>query len=278
MLDFGYNTGAGGSIPTYYHALVGGLTDFFNPLQAVVDTTGTVVGLQPNINALGLAPVAAPYQGPLHVIGGISTGSLNANLDFAFRPFPQTVTVGYSTDSAGQHVTYADKYTGETDLSAGIQLTSGTSTTNLNARIDRLPQNIAINMNNAGPANSGSVDFISTPNSGTLPDVGMQLSTTNSTPGVRPLNALLNIDALPAVLHADWSLPPGGPASANFCAPAAPSSTPCTAPQGAGIGSMQAQVTNYAPGTSSIVPYISPTSSSSSTSKRSGQIPPTRTC
>src|SRR5580692_11036957 len=35
VLDFGYNTGAGGSIPTYYHALVGGLTDFFNPLQAV---------------------------------------------------------------------------------------------------------------------------------------------------------------------------------------------------------------------------------------------------
>jgi hypothetical protein len=93
VLTFGYDTGAGGSIPTYYHALVNGLTSFFNPLQAVVDTTGTIVGLQPNINELGLAPVAAPYQGPLHVIGGISTGSLNANLNFAFRPFPRTVTV-----------------------------------------------------------------------------------------------------------------------------------------------------------------------------------------
>ena len=38
---------------------------------------------------------------------------------------PNTVTVGYGTDSAGQHITYAHSYTGQTDLSAGIQLTSG---------------------------------------------------------------------------------------------------------------------------------------------------------
>jgi hypothetical protein len=253
VLTFGYNTGAGGTIPTYYHALIDGLSDFFNPLQAVVDTTGTVVGLQPNINELGLAPVAAPYQGPLHVIGGISTGSFNANLDFAFRPFPRTVTVGYSTDSAGQHITYADSYTGPVDLSAGIALTSGTSTTNLNARIDRLPQTMAIDVANGGPTNSGSIDLRSTP-SGRLPDFGATLSTTS--PGARPLNAVLSIDALPAVMHAEWSLPPGGPAHAAFCAPAAPSSTPCTAPQGAGIGSIQAQVTNYAPGGSTIVPYV----------------------
>jgi hypothetical protein len=252
-LAFGYDTGVGGTIPTYYHALVGGLDTFFNPLQAVVDTTGTVVGLQPNINALGLAPVAAPYQGPLHVIGNLSTGSTTANLDFGFRPFPRTVTVGYSTDSAGQHVTYADSYGGQVDLSGGIQITNGASTTNLNTRIDRLPQNLAIDFNNGTAANSGSVDFTSTPN-GRLPDVGLTLATT--APGARPLNANISIDALPAVMHADWSLPPAGPAQASFCAPAAPSPTPCTAPQGAGIGSIQAQVTNYAPGGSPLVPYV----------------------
>ncbi len=252
-LSFGYDTGVGGSIPTYYHALVGGLTSFFNPLQAVVDTTGTIVGLQPNINGLGLAPVAAPYQGPLHIIGGISTGSTNANLDFGFRPFPRTITVGYGTDSSGQHVTYADSYPGQVDLSGGIQITNGSSTTNLNTRIDRLPQTLALDFNNGTAGNSGSVDFRSTPN-GRLPDVGLTLSTT--APGTRPLNANVSIDALPAVMHAEWSLPPGGPSHAAFCAPAAPSASPCTAPQGAGIGSIQAQVTNYAAGASPIVPYV----------------------
>ena len=253
VLKFGYNTGIGGTIPTYFHAVVGGLTSFFNPLQAVVDTTGTVLGLQPNINGLGLAPVAPPYQGPLHVIGGITSGSNSTNLDFAFRPFPQTATVGYSTDSAGQHFTYADAYSGQVDLTASATSVSSTSTSNFSARVDRLPQSLAIDYANGGAQNTGSVDLRSTP-SGRLPDVGLTIATTST--GARPLNADLNISALPPVMHADWSLPPGGPAHAAFCAPAAPSSTPCSSPQGAGIGSIQGQVTNFAPGASSIVPYV----------------------
>ncbi|HEY1827264.1 MAG TPA: hypothetical protein VGF87_04550, partial [Acidimicrobiales bacterium] len=257
VLDFGYDTGKGGSIPTYYHALVGGLQNFFNPLQAVVDTTGTIVGLQPNINALGLAPVADPYQGPLHVIGALSTPSTTANLDFGFRPFPGTVTLGYGTDSAGQHVTYADTDKGQVDLSGNISLSGGGSTTTIDSRIDRLPQNLAMTFNtaNTNTSTAGTVDMTSSQN-GRLPDVGLLLSSTS--PGARPLNANVSIDGLPPVLHGDWSLPQNGPgaASANFCAPAAPSSSPCTAPQGAGIGAIQASITNYAPGTSPIVPYV----------------------
>ncbi|HVU74031.1 MAG TPA: hypothetical protein VHE83_13790 [Mycobacteriales bacterium] len=251
-LTFGYDTSQGGSIPTYFHTIVGGLTSFFNPLQAVVDTTGTVVGLKPNINGLGLAPVAAPYQGPLHVIGDINAGGTDANLDLGFRPFPSTVNVSYGTDSSGQHITYGHSYTGQVELNAGIKLASSTSTTTVNARVDRLPKSLAMDLNSGGQ-NSGTVDLRASQN-GRLPDVGLNVATTAA--GQRPLNANVSIDALPSVLHGEWSLPTGGPAKAAFCAPAAPSATPCTAPQGAGVGVIQARVTNYAANAAPFTPYV----------------------
>src|SRR5579885_1866783 len=38
--SFGYDTGEGGSIPMHWKATVGGLQNFFNPVEAVVDTEG----------------------------------------------------------------------------------------------------------------------------------------------------------------------------------------------------------------------------------------------
>src|SRR5262249_438620 len=149
------------------------------PLQAVVDTTGTVIGLQPNFNGLGLAAVSPPYQGPLHVIGAVSSGPSSANLDFAFKPFPYTATIGYGDDNAGKHTSYAHPHHGAVDLNAAVQLADGAGHTSLNARVDRLPQALSLDYADRG-ANSGAVDLAAKQN-GRLPDVGVDVTRTPTT-------------------------------------------------------------------------------------------------
>ena len=134
---FGYDTSPGGSIPQYWKATVAGLDKMFNPVQAVIDTTGQQLGLHPGISDFRLGPIAAPYQGPLAIIGGFEQGATKAAIELAYRPFPNAVQVTYGTDSAGQHITYAHGVDTEVDLTSKLNLTTATGSTN--ARRARRP-------------------------------------------------------------------------------------------------------------------------------------------
>lgn len=111
----------GGSIPPSFEATVGGLTEFFNPLQAVVETkTG---------NAQGKDDPMVWYEGPLDVVFGLGQTdgggqlpellpgphpTLVENLDarLAYEPWPDAVYVRYQDGElegrgGGQHLDYA---------------------------------------------------------------------------------------------------------------------------------------------------------------------------
>ena len=74
-MRFGYDTGPGGSIPPAYKALVGGIQNLFNPVQAVIDTTGGLLeGLDPKLPDLGLSPQSSAYEGPLSTFFSLDNG------------------------------------------------------------------------------------------------------------------------------------------------------------------------------------------------------------
>src|ERR1043165_5860604 len=114
--------------------------------------------------------LVGPYQGPLTIIGGFQQGPTNANIELAYRPFPNAVQVTYGTDATGQHITYAHGVDSEVDLTSRLNLTTATGTTNVTARVDRLPRAIALDIGNS--TSGGSLTYRSTPN-GRLPDVGV---------------------------------------------------------------------------------------------------------
>src|SRR3546814_20414907 len=59
VVRFGSDTGLGGSIPTRFKAVLGGLEGFFNPLTAVVDPTGGYVVTNPNPPRPRLGPASS---------------------------------------------------------------------------------------------------------------------------------------------------------------------------------------------------------------------------
>ena len=246
-VTFGYDTGTGGSIPESYSAVLGGLNNFFNPLEAVIDTTGTNLGVTTGIHGFGLDNVAAPYQGPLTVLGGVSvTGQQTANFSLNYRPFPKAVDITYGTDSHGQHITHTDGVLSPVDLTATGTLTQtvsgGQSVTNLTARVDRLPRSIGLDI---GPAvnGGGSIDWHSR-SAGRPPDAIVALS--NTQPNQPPLNANISVEALPAVMHGEWQIAPNGlPGHALFTA------------SGQGIGAVEAFIDNYAGTPIKLVPFVS---------------------
>ena len=245
-VKFGYDTGVGGSIPENFTALVGGLNNFFNPIDAVIDTTGDNLGVNTGINGYGLNNVAAPYQGPLHVIAGVNlAGQQNADIDLGYRPFPKTVEVTYGTDSAGQHITYTHGVLSQVDLTTNVVLSQmvagGQSVTSLSARVDRMPRSLKVDI---GPMSggSGSINW-QTRSDGRPPDVGVQLS--NTAPNVAPLNANLNVEGLPAVMHGEWTIGPNGiPGHAAFTA------------SGQGIGAVEAYINNFAGSPTKLQPWV----------------------
>ena len=85
ILRFGYDTAQGGSIPQSFRAVLNGLQDFFNPLEAVVDTKG---GLLNNADTPFIF-----YEGPLTLIAGIEQASFKADAELAYKPFPDAVRV-----------------------------------------------------------------------------------------------------------------------------------------------------------------------------------------
>ena len=152
------------------------------------------------------------------------------------------VHLKYGTDVNGSNVRYIPGELPEVDLNTKLNIQDGLHKTVMNARVDRMPRKVSLDLG-AGGANSGSADYHAS-SDGRLPDV--QLDVADNNPGQRPLNATLNLDGLPQEIHAKWSLPNDAPASASFDA------------SGAGLRSVQADIRNY-DGVSPAIPgFVSP--------------------
>ncbi len=211
VLRFGYDTGPGGSIPTFFKAVVGGLDQFFNPLEAIVDTGGT----------LGGAPT---YQGPLELVGGVETLGFSADLGFHYRPLPDHVRLTYGDDDAGQHITYAHTAAREIDLDTRLLVESGDDVLDFTGRVDRLPGSIALDLTATGVEYRSAAD-------GREPDVDVHVTSTS--PDSEPLVADLAIESLPDRLAGTWHVPEDGPVEATFEA------------SGQGIGAVDLDIRNY---------------------------------
>ena len=113
VLRFGYDTAQGGSIPNSFKAVVGGLQNFFNPLEAVVDTKGSIGN--PDTPFIF-------YEGPLTLVASIEKGGFKADADLAYKPFPDAVRVKYTSDPAGSHFEYAHGIGNEVHLNYGTDV------------------------------------------------------------------------------------------------------------------------------------------------------------
>ncbi|MGH2728008.1 MAG: hypothetical protein ACRDKS_13635, partial [Actinomycetota bacterium] len=253
LLRFGYDTAQGGSIPSTFKAVLGGLDQFFNPLEAVIDTKGGVRGAD--------SPFVW-YEGPLTVIAGLEQGALKADAELAYRPFPDAVRVTYASDDAGQHFTYAHgignevhlyygtdvngsnvKYVPgelpEVDLTTSLKVRDGDDALDVEARVDRLPRSIALDL--GSESDGGSVDYRAR-SDGRLPDA--HVAVRQASPGSKPLNARVDIEDLPQRMHGEWSLPEGGPLHAAFTS------------SGQGIGAIEAIVTDFDGAPTLLQPYV----------------------
>lgn len=215
VVRFGYDTGLGGSIPPDFKALVRGIEDFFNPITAELSTVG--------------------YQGPLKIIGSFESGDEKAVLSFGYRPFPVGVVVTYGSSGCGagcsaQHVEYTHATRDEVDLDVKLTLTKGDDLTDVTGRIDRLPRHITLDLENSSAG--GTADYATPGVDGRQPDAAFSIKSLKT--GERPLLADVDIEGLPAAMHADWSFPDSGPKSANFTA------------SGQGIGAIEADVRDFA--------------------------------
>jgi|GEM_PF-6321707 len=224
VVRFGYDTGRDGALPLYgtipqsFRAIVRGLDTFFNPLSAEITSA----------NPISLGNAANGYEGPLDLVASIGTspglaassnfslqhvlgllanpGSLlnppvdvNTDLRFGYRPFPGDLSVVYSSDNAGSHVTYSHAAQGEIDLDTRVALYDRQSatigSTVLAARVDRLPKQVHLDFNTD---NHGGVVNYHAPSSGRAPDVHVSVVSeklnvmTSSTPTSASLQASLS--------------------------------------------------------------------------------------
>ena len=219
-IRFGYETGPGGSIPPTWKATLGGLPQLFNPLSATVDT-GPSAG----------RPVS--YDGPLRLVGNITTGPTSVELGFGFSPFPQRLALTYLDDAAGQHLTYAHTSPREVDLRADLDMVDADGEVHLDARVERLPGEIAVDIAPGG-SDSGAITWASD-SDGRRPDVDVHLETSGNGADDEPLVADIDLDSLPQDITAAWSLPKGGPTDVVFDA------------GGQGIGGVDIDIRNHLP-------------------------------
>jgi hypothetical protein len=257
IVRFGYDTGQGGSIPGNFKAVVRGLEDFFNPLEAVVDTKGDLQGGD---------TVPTYYEGPLTLIGGLSKsdGSFNAKLDIAYKPFPDVVAVGYSSDDDGNHIDYAhgvgeqilrgygtvlpdgtfEHYEPgvlpEVDMSTKLDVVDHGDTLALTAALDRLPRSVGLDFNT--PASGSRMDYAAS-SDGRLPDARVALRSVSSGELTR---AEARIEEIPPQLHAQWSLQNDDAISALFTTsdPDAPDFDLDALGAGPGIGAIEVLYSN----------------------------------
>ena len=107
VVRFGYRTPAGGSIPQNFQAVLYGLEDFFQPLEAVVRTDG-LPGDRLTVNSFD--DKGSHYAGPLDLIGFIDHTAdgdrFTADLGLSYDPWPEAVAVRFAKDDTGDHITY----------------------------------------------------------------------------------------------------------------------------------------------------------------------------
>ncbi|MGH9273833.1 MAG: hypothetical protein ACRDZU_04220, partial [Acidimicrobiales bacterium] len=268
VVRFGYDTGLGGSIPGQFKAVVRGLEDFFNPLEAVVDTKGDLQGGD---------TVPTYYEGPLTLIGGLakSDGSFDADLNINYKPFPDVVKVGYSSDETGNHIDYAHGVGEQILLNYGTAMPDGTfehyvpgelpevdmnttldvvdqgDTLNLTAALDRLPRELGLDFDT--PTDAGRIDYHSSTD-GRLPDARVNLRSVSDGELTR---AEAFIEEIPPELHAQWSMLDDDLVSALFTTsdPDAPDFDLDNLGAGPGIGAIEALFSNVDEATE-FVPFI----------------------
>lgn len=219
VFRFGYDTTSDGAIPATFKGVVNGFNNFFNPLEAVVDTKGGFFGVN---------SVPTYYEGPLSLIAGLEQGSFKADAKLAYAPFPDSVRVMYSSDDEGQHLAYAhavgtevdpdatthDASTGtdtplvpgdipEVDLTTELDVSDGGDVLDLTARIARLPRSINVDYLTNGDA--GRIDYRAKAD-GRLPDVDIDLKSLSSG---ETTDAAVSVEALPPEVHALWNLAKG---------------------------------------------------------------------
>jgi hypothetical protein len=112
-LRFGYDTGKGGSIPPSFKATVGGLSTFFNPLEAMIDTRGTMLGGPDGPHG---------YEGPLTVFAHIDAPTGKTAIDARYKPLPNFVHATYGCHTAG---TGAGCVPGDSDKVHSVVRTKG---------------------------------------------------------------------------------------------------------------------------------------------------------
>ncbi|MGH9138960.1 MAG: hypothetical protein ACRD0G_18265, partial [Acidimicrobiales bacterium] len=229
FLRFGYDTGPGGTIPPVFKAVVGGLESFFNPLEAVVDT-GPSAG----------RPVS--YDGPLRLVGGIESGATEVDLGFGYDPLPRQLRVGYLDDAAGQHITYSHSASREVDLDTSLDLTSADGELHVDALVERLPSQIAVDIAEGG-SDEGGITYSSN-SDGRRPDVDVHVESWGNGDDDEPLFADMSLESLPADIAAEWSLPPGGPVNVDFDA------------GGQGVGGVDVDVRNHPDGPDALPRFV----------------------
>lgn len=256
VVRFGYDTAEGGSIPTHFKALVRGLEDFFNPLEAVVDTKG---GLQ------GGDAVPTWYEGPLQLIGGLERdgGQFDAELGVAYSPFPDVANVRYESDDDGHHIDYAHGVGEQILLGYGTAMPDGTfeqyvpgelpevdvettldvldhgDTLHAGADVDRLPRRLGIDIQTT--EETGRFDYDATTD-GRLPDVRVDVE---SVTDGQLLKADAIIEELPPEMHARWKLADGDvEALFSTVDPDAPGFDLDDIGEGPGIGAIEVSYAN----------------------------------
>lgn len=244
IIRFGYETGFGGSIPPKYKAVLGGLETGFNPLRARIDTAGGyLIGLNPSLPDLGLAPRSPAYMGPLTSYASFDSGpEQRANLDLRFRPMPDLVEMSYENrDDGTQAFTYAHSELTGVDLDILGHIESEGTVADLDARIERLPRQVGLNILTAD--GGGGVEYTSQRGSGRLPDLAADIVIDD--PEYRsPLRAHLDAESLPDTLGGHWRLEPGQPPEVDFSG------------SGQGIGAIEARVQNYEGAPTDFEPWV----------------------
>ena len=258
IVRFGYRTPTGGSIPQNFQAVLYGLQDFFQPLEAIVRTDG-LPGDKLTINSFD--DKGSHYAGPLDLIGFIDhtsdDGRFTADLGLSYDPWPEAVAVRYAKDDAGDHITYRHGHavsdtiasraggSDDIDLDATAVITKDGAVTNLRAQIERLPRMMQVDVKT--DTESGTLVYAAD-SDGRRPDLGVDL--THRVPNERPLHVNMDVEGLPTKWDAAWTLPPEA-------TPDTPLKVDFHAADG-GIGAVEGVVTNFDTPTHTFQKWVSP--------------------
>ena len=263
IVHFGYETPVGGSIPQNFNAVLFGIDKFFNPLQAVVRTDG-IPGDKFDINTID--DQGSHYAGPLDLIGNIKSetteGKFTADLDLAYDPWPEAVSVRYEKNDVDDEVVHqidyrhgagalgaanANRYaaTQDIDLDAKVLLDRAGVKTDLHAVVERLPRALDVDLRTGDE--KGTLTYAA-PSDGRRPDIGVDF--VHRATGKRPVHVKADIEALPTALTAAWAIPPDAteetPLTVDF-----------TAADG-GIGAIEGEYRNYDTATHTFENWVSP--------------------